>query len=96
MNDNADKVITSGDGWNDEDLSPVRLDDAGTAVLRQDARMLDRVYPGATAGTALAFTFEDRSRDGSTTLTCNPVPSSLPNVSQLVGSGQYSVLVWRS
>ncbi|WP_405825207.1 cellulase family glycosylhydrolase [Streptomyces sp. NBC_01390] len=96
MNDNADKVITSGDGWNDEDLSAVRLDDSGTAVLRQDARMLDRVYPGATAGTTLAFTYEDRSRDGSTTLTWNPVPSSLPNVSQLVGSGQYSVLVWRS
>ncbi|MEU6230798.1 endoglycosylceramidase [Streptomyces sp. NPDC047042] len=96
MNDNPDKVITAADAWNDEDLSAVRLDDSGTAVLRQDARMLDRVYPGATAGTTLAFTYEDRSRDGSTTLTWNPVPSSLPNVSQLVGSGQYSVLVWRS
>jgi hypothetical protein len=96
MNDNPDKVLTTGDGWNDEDLSAVRLDDSGTAVLRQDARMLDRVYPGATAGTTLAFTYEDRSRDGSTTLTWNPVPSSLPNVSQLVGSGQYGVLVWRS
>jgi hypothetical protein len=96
MNDNADKVLTTGDAWNDEDLSAVRLDDSGTAVLRQDGRMLDRVYPGATAGTTLAFTYEDRSRDGSTTLTWNPVPSSLPNVSQLVGSGQYGVLVWRS
>ncbi len=96
MNDNPDKVLTTGDAWNDEDLSAVRLDDSGTAVLRQDARMLDRVYPSATAGTTLAFTYEDRSRDGSTTLTWNPVPSSLPNVSQLVGSGQYSVLVWRS
>ncbi|MDW4905013.1 cellulase family glycosylhydrolase [Streptomyces sp. ADMS] len=96
MNDNPDKVLTTGDAWNDEDLSAVRLDDSGTAVLRQDARMLDRVYPGATAGTTLAFTYEDRSRDGSTTLTWNPVPSSLPNVSQLVGSGQYGVLVWRS
>ncbi|WP_105973156.1 glycoside hydrolase family 5 protein [Streptomyces geranii] len=96
MNDNPDKVLTTGDAWNDEDLSAVRLDDSGTAVLRQDARMLDRVYPGATAGTTLAFTYEDRSRDGSTTLTWNPVPSSLPNVSSLVGSGQYSVLVWRS
>ncbi|WP_327699407.1 endoglycosylceramidase [Streptomyces sp. NBC_00459] len=96
MNDNPDKVLTTGDAWNDEDLSAVRLDDSGTAVLRQDARMLDRVYPGATAGTTLAFTYEDRSRDGSTTLTWNPVPSSLPNVSTLVGSGQYGVLVWRS
>lgn len=96
MNDNPDKVLTTGDAWNDEDLSAVRLDDSGTAVLRQDARMLDRVYPSATAGTTLAFTYEDRSRDGSTTLTWNPVPSSLPNVSQLVGSGQYSMLVWRS
>ncbi|MEV7346350.1 cellulase family glycosylhydrolase [Streptomyces sp. NPDC093544] len=96
MNDNPDKVVTTGDAWNDEDLSAVRLDDSGTAVLRQDARLLDRVYPSATAGTTVAFTYEDRSRDGSTTLTWNPVPSSLPNVSQLVGSGQYSLLVWRS
>lgn len=96
MNDNPDKVLTTGDAWNDEDLSAVRLNDSGTAVLRQDARLLDRVYPSATAGTAVAFTYEDRSRDGSTTLTWNPVPSSLPNVSQLVGSGQYSLLVWRS
>lgn len=96
MNDNSGKVLTNGDAWNDEDLSAVRLDNSGTAILRQDARMLDRVYPGATAGTTLAFTYEDRSRDGSTTLTWNPVPKSLPNVSQLVGSGQYGVLVWRS
>ncbi|MFF1301387.1 endoglycosylceramidase [Streptomyces sp. NPDC058307] len=96
MNDNPDKVMTSGDGWNDEDLSAVRLDDSGAAVLRQDARLLDRIYPSAASGTTLAFTYEDRSRDGSTTLTWNPVPSSLPNVSSLVGSGQYAVLVWRS
>lgn len=96
MNGNASKVRTSGDAWNDEDLSAVRLDDSGTAVLRQDARLLDRLYPSATAGTTLAFTYEDRSRDGSTTLTWNPVPSTLPHVAQLVGAGQYGLLVWRS
>ncbi|GAQ53512.1 hypothetical protein [Streptomyces acidiscabies] len=96
MNANPDKLLTAGDAWNDEDLSAVRLDDSGTPVLRQDGRLLDRVYPSATAGTTLAFTYEDRSRDGSTVLSWNPVPSSLPNVSSLVGSGQYSVLVWRS
>ncbi|MFC8427780.1 endoglycosylceramidase [Streptomyces sp. NPDC057253] len=96
MNDNPDKVMTSGDAWNDEDLSAVKLDDSGTAVLRQDARLLDRIYPSATSGSTVAFTYEDRSRDGSTTLTWNPVPSSLPNVSSLVGSGQYALLVWRS
>jgi hypothetical protein len=96
MNGNPDKVRTSGDAWNDEDLSAVRLDDSGRAVLRQDARLLDRLYPSATAGTTVGFTYEDRSRDGSTTLTWNPVPSSLPNVSRLVGSGQYGLLLWRS
>jgi len=96
MNGNPDKVLTSGDAWNDEDLSAVGLDDSGKAVLRQDARLLDRLYPSATAGRTLAFTYEDRSRDGSTTLTWNPVPSSLPNVSQLVGTGQYGLLMWRS
>ncbi|MBT1089878.1 cellulase family glycosylhydrolase [Streptomyces sp. Tu102] len=96
MNDNPDKVQTSGDAWNGEDLSAVRLDDSGTPVLRQDARLLDRIYPSATSGTTVAFTYEDRSRDGSTTLTWNPVPSSLPNVAQLVGSGQYGLLLWHS
>ncbi|MER6092302.1 cellulase family glycosylhydrolase [Streptomyces bluensis] len=96
MNDNPDKVQTEGDAWNGEDLSAVRLDDSGKAVLRQDARLLDRVYPSATAGRSVAFTYEDRSRDGSTTLTWNPVPNSLPNVKQLVGTGQYALLVWRS
>ncbi|WP_435208820.1 cellulase family glycosylhydrolase [Streptomyces sp. bgisy034] len=96
MNDNPDKVQTAGDAWNGEDLSAVRLDDEGTPVLRQDSRLLDRIYPSATSGTTVAFTYEDRSRDGSTTLTWNPVPSSLPNVAQLVGSGQYGLLLWRS
>jgi len=96
MNGNPDKVLTAGDAWNDEDLSAVRLDDSGKAVLRQDARLLDRVYPSATAGTTVGFTYEDRSQDGSTTLTWNPVPSSLPNVQRLVGSGQYGLLLWRS
>ncbi|WP_371667691.1 cellulase family glycosylhydrolase [Streptomyces sp. NBC_00289] len=96
MNGNAGKVLTSGDAWNDEDLSAVRLDDSGTAVLRQDARLLDRVYPSATSGSTVAFSYEDRSRDGSTTLTWNPVPGSLPNVANLVGSGQYGLLLWRS
>jgi hypothetical protein len=96
MNGDPGKVLTSGDAWNDEDLSAVRLDDAGNVTLRQDARLLDRLYPGATAGTALAFTYEDRSRDGSTTLTWNPVPASLPNVAKLVGQGRYGLLVWRS
>ncbi|MBB6080591.1 cellulase family glycosylhydrolase [Streptomyces paradoxus] len=96
MNGNPDKVLTTGDAWNDEDLSAVRLDDAGKPVLRQDARLLDRLYPSATAGRTVGFTYEDRSRDGSTTLTWNPVPGSLPNVQRLVGSGQYGLLLWRS
>ncbi|MER6676576.1 cellulase family glycosylhydrolase [Streptomyces sp. NPDC000983] len=96
MNGNPDKVLTAGDAWNDEDLSAVRLDDSGTPVLRQDARLLDRLYPSATSGTTVAFTYEDRSRDGSTTLTWNPVPGSLPQVARLVGTGQYGLLMWRS
>ncbi|MFG3497392.1 cellulase family glycosylhydrolase [Streptomyces sp. NPDC047928] len=95
MNGNPDKVLTSGDAWNDEDLSAVRLDNGGNAVLRQDARLLDRLYPAATAGRALAFTYEDRSRDGTTTLTWNPVPPSLPRVAELVGTGRYGLLLWR-
>jgi Cellulase (glycosyl hydrolase family 5) len=96
MNGNPDKVETSGDAWNGEDYSVIDTDASGAVQLRQDARVLDRLYPTAVAGRTLAFTYEDRSRDGSTTLTWNPVPSSLPNTAALVGGGQYGVLVWRS
>ncbi|MGR3932309.1 cellulase family glycosylhydrolase [Streptomyces sp. BRA346] len=96
MNGNTGKILTEGDAWNDEDLSAVRLDDSGKAQLRQDARLLDRLYPSAVAGRTLAFTFEDRSRDGGTTLSWDRIPSSLPNVAKLTGSGRYGLLVWRS
>jgi hypothetical protein len=95
MNGNPDKVQTSGDGWNGEDFSAVDLTANGTAQLREDANLLDRIYPAAVAGTTLAFTYEDRATDSGTTLTWNPIPSSMPNLARLVGSGQYGVLVWR-
>ncbi|MFD5425459.1 endoglycosylceramidase [Streptomyces sp. NPDC127084] len=96
MNGNPDKVLTAADAWNDEDLSAVRTDDSGRPTLRQDSRLLDRLYPSATAGRTVAFTYEDRSRDGSTTLTWNPVPPQLPRVRELVGTGQYGLLLWHS
>ncbi|WP_102936311.1 cellulase family glycosylhydrolase [Streptomyces malaysiensis] len=96
MNGNTGKTLTEGDAWNGEDLSAVRLDDSGGAGLRQDARLLDRLYPRAVAGRTLAFTFEDRSRDGSTTLGWDRIPGTLPNVAELTGSGRYGMLVWRS
>ncbi len=71
--------------------------------LRHDERrqetsvsLYGEVQKDATAGTTVGFTYEDRSRDGSTTLTWNPVPNSLPNVRRLVGQGQYGLLLWRS
>jgi hypothetical protein len=96
MNGNPDKVQTAGDAWNNEDFSAVALDAAGAAQLRVDARQVDRLYPAAVAGRALAFAYEDRARDGSTTLSWTPVPNTLPNAKALVGSAQYGVLVWRS
>ena len=96
MNDNPDKVQTTGDAWNGEDFSAVALDDSGAAYLRQDARLLDRIYPSAVAGRTLAFVYEDRSRDGDSAMAWMPVPSSLPDVKTTVNSSRYAVLVWRS
>ena len=96
MNDNPDKVLTGADAWNDEDFSSVALDGAGTPYLRQDARLLDRVYPAAVAGRTLAFTYEDRSRDGTSPMAWIPVPSSLPSTKTVVNDSRYAVLVWRS
>lgn len=96
MNGNASKVETSGDAWNGEDYSVVDMDSSGNVDLRYSSQLLDRLYPESVAGTTLAFTYEDRSPDGSSVMTWNPVPSSLPAVSALVGSGQYGVLVWKS
>ncbi len=96
MNDNPDKVMTEGDAMNNEHFSAVRLADDGTAVLTVDDRLVDRLFPRAVAGDTLAFTYEDRARDGSTVLTWNQIPSSMPAVRSLVGTGQYGVLAWRS
>lgn len=95
MNDNPSKVRTAGDAWNDEDLSAVRLDDTGTPVLRQDARLLDRLYPSAVAGHTLAFLYEDRSRDAATAMTWSRMPADMPESARLVGADlPYGVLVW--
>jgi hypothetical protein len=90
MNGNPDKVQTTGDGWNGEDFSAVDLDTNGNPQLREDANLLDRIYPSAVAGTTLAFNYEDRAGD-----TWSPIPGTMPNLAQLVGSGQYAVLAWR-
>jgi hypothetical protein len=96
MNDNPDEVMTDGDAWNGEDFSSVALDSSGAAYLRQDARLLDRVYPSAVAGRTLAFTYEDRSRDGTSPMAWIPVPSSLPQTKTVVADSRYAMLVWRS
>ncbi|MDU0292943.1 hypothetical protein [Saccharothrix longispora] len=96
MNDNPAKVKTDGDAMNDEHFSAVRLDDAGAAALTVDDRLVDRLFPRAVAGATAAFTYEDRARDGGTTLTWNQVPAGLPAVRALVGAAPYGVLVWRS
>jgi Cellulase (glycosyl hydrolase family 5) len=96
MNGAASTVVTAGDAWNGEDFSSVALADDGTPYLRQDARLLDRVYPSAVAGHTLAFTYEDRSRDGTTPMAWIPVPSSLPGTRATVADSRYAMLVWRS
>ncbi|WP_329112778.1 cellulase family glycosylhydrolase [Streptomyces sp. NBC_01353] len=97
MNDNPQKIRTEGDAWNDEDLSAVRLDDSGAPVLRQDARLVDRLYPSAVAGRTLAFLYEDRSHDAGRVMTWSQIPSVMPESARLVGTDRpYGVLVWRS
>ena len=96
MNGNPDKVQTTGDAWNGEDFSVVEIDGTGAARLRHDPRLLDRIFPAAVAGRALAFGYEDRARDGTTTLTWNRIPDTMVNARRLVGDGQYAMLVWRS
>ena len=74
MNGNANKVQTSGDGWNGEDYSVVDMDSSGNVDLRYSSQLLDRLYPEAVAGTTLAFTYEDRSPDGSSVMARNRCP----------------------
>lgn len=95
MNGNPDKIETEADGWNGEDFSLVERDATGNLVLRADPRVVDRVFPEAVDGQTVAFTYEDRSRDGDRTLTWNEIPQSLPHVRAAVGAGQYAVAVWR-
>ncbi|MFD8493757.1 cellulase family glycosylhydrolase [Amycolatopsis sp. NPDC059657] len=90
MNDNPGRVRTEGDAMNDEHFSAVRLDNA-TPVPTVDGRLIDRVFPRATAGDTLAFTYEDR-----VFAAWNPIPDSMPALKRVVGAGQYGVLAWRS
>lgn len=94
MNDNPSKVKTDGDAMNDEHFSVVRVGDDGAAGLTVDARLVDRVFPRAVAGTTRAFTYEDRARDGNAELVWNQVPAGMPAVRGLVGANPYAVLVW--
>ncbi|WP_084718969.1 cellulase family glycosylhydrolase [Streptacidiphilus carbonis] len=97
MNDNPSKVETTGDGWNGEDYSIVQQSISGGVALRVDQRLVDRVYPRAVSGDALAFTYEDLSRDSGTTMRWNTVPGTMPNVAALLATGgPYAVLTWRS
>jgi hypothetical protein len=91
MNGNPSKLEVAGDAWNGEDFSAVVLGPNGNYVLTQDAKLFDRIYPRAVAGTVLAFAYEDRANNA----TWNPIPSSMPNLQKLVGGGQYGVLLWR-
>ncbi|MFB4302433.1 cellulase family glycosylhydrolase [Actinomadura sp. NTSP31] len=100
MNGNPGKVQTDGDGWNDEDFSVIKTNDAGEITLRLDQRVLDRLYPDAISGDSLAFAYEDLARSGyAGTGQQQPwliAPSSMPDLSTLVQNRQYGVLVWRS
>ncbi|MET9436667.1 cellulase family glycosylhydrolase [Streptomyces sp. NPDC006551] len=96
MNGNPDKIRTEGDAWNDEDLSAVHLDDQGVPRLRQDARLVDRLYPSAVAGGTLAFLYEDRSRDAGKAVTWSRIPAGMPESARLTGTDHpYGLLVWR-
>lgn len=99
MNGNPDKVQSTGDAWNDEDHSVVAVDAAGAVVPRLDRRVLDRLYPSAVAGDALAFAYEDLARSGyggaGEQKAWLVAPSTMPAVAGLVGGRQYGVLVWR-
>lgn len=92
MNGNPSKLEVAGDAWNGEDFSGVVLGTTGNFVLTQDPRLFDRVYPHAVAGTVLAFAYEDRANNA----TWNPIPSSMPNLTKLVGGGQYGILIWKA
>jgi hypothetical protein len=96
MNGNPNKVLTGADAWNDEDFSVVAQDSTGALALRQDARVLDRVYPEAISGSLRAFTYEDLARDSGSTLVWNRIPSTMPNLASVVGSGQFAVVAWTS
>ena len=75
MNGNLSKLMSSGDPWNGEDFSLVAQNSAGVFALRQDARVLDRVYPETLSGNLVAFTYEDLARDKGSVMSWNSVRS---------------------
>ncbi|MFE2225583.1 cellulase family glycosylhydrolase [Streptomyces kronopolitis] len=63
MNGNPDKVLTKGDGWNDENFSVVDKG-SGPVSFTVDPANTERVYPRAVQGDLMNFTYNDMAKDG--------------------------------
>lgn len=58
-NGNPNKVITHGDGWNDEDFSAIKTDQ-----LTVDPAVIRRAYPRRVQGDLVSFYYNELSTDG--------------------------------
>ena len=59
MNGNPNKIITQGDGWNEEDFSSIKGEN-----LTVDHHQVQRVYPRRIQGNVVNFYYNDLSTDG--------------------------------
>lgn len=88
MNGNANKLITHGDGWNDEDFSVIKGED-----LTVNHHTVQRVYPRRIQGNVVNFYYNDLTTDGAN---ITPLWASIKAGNQQVFKDkEFALLTWQ-
>lgn len=92
QNQNPDKLITKGDGWNGENFSVAQ---SLSNDYNVDAKLVERAYPRKTQGDLMSFYYNDMSHDGGST------PLNWAGLRPVTGgkiwlkNSQFVLTVWR-
>ncbi len=88
MNGNPNKIITQGDGWNEEDFSAIKGEN-----LTVDHHQVQRVYPRRIQGNVVNFYYNDLSTDGAGIT--SQWASITANDQQFFNDKEFALLTWQ-
>lgn len=94
QNGNPVKLVQSGDGWNNEDFSAVRLVN-GQPSYNLDARNIERVQPRAAQGDIMAFHYNTLAHDAGGTVLNWQALRPVVGDREYFRNQRWALLVWR-